>query len=232
MMAGRKSINDFIKYFCKEYNVDLCHDKTISSCPCRFKIRSIEFCNFNQRIIDLNPVKEALKYKKFLKLICEKYRRLLTRRDILSKDIQIRMRDAVSDIERGKIKLGDIGYCTKLGQEVILLKLPEEKHFDTYHKFGVFPGDVTYKTFNGVVGTCPVACINKISKGNFVSLYEIEGKGSSIEEEINHLAQIGKRRGFRVNMNETKKGYKIEFFGDSQQEVDEFVHLCNMPRFY
>lgn len=231
MMAGRKSINDFIKYFCKEYSVDLCHDKTMSSCPCRFKIRSIEFCNFNQRIIDLNPVKEAAKFRKFLNLICERNRNLLERRDILSSDIQNRMRSVVSDIESGKIKLGDIVYCTKLGREVILIEFPKKEHFDTYHKFGVFPGDIKYKTLNNEVGLAPVTCINRISIGNCAAEFEVLGKDKKSKEKVDQLERNAKRMGFRVRIIDAKWSYKLEFIGDTQQEVDDFVQLCDLPEF-
>ena len=231
MMAGRKSINDFIKYFCKEYSVDFCHDKTISSCPCRFKIRSIEFCNFNQRIINLNPVKEALKYKKFLKSICKNNRDLLEKRNIISIDIQNRMRSVVSDIESGKIKLGDIVYCTKLGREVILIEFPKKENFDTYHKFGVFPGDIKYKTLNNEVGLAPVTCINRVSRGNYTAEFEVLGKDKKSKERVDQLEGDAKRMGFRVRIIETKRSYKLEFIGDTQQEVDDFVQVCDLPEF-
>ena len=231
MMAGRKSINDFIKYFCKEYSVDLCHDKAMPLCPCRFKIKFIEFCNFNQRIIDLNPVKEALKYKKFLKLICKNNRDLLERRDILSIDIQTCMRVTVDDIENGRIKRGDIVYTTKFEKEVILIEFPKKEFFDTYHKFGVFPEDVKCKTLEGEIEYIPIACIHRISRGNYTAEFEVLGKDKKSKERVDQLEGDAKRMGFRVRVIDTKRSYKLEFIGDTQQEVDEFVQLCDLPEF-
>lgn len=231
-MPFKNSIKEFSTSFCKEYDVNICHNKTIEFCPCRFKLRSIYFCNFNQFIMEFSQEKGSLKYKKFLKLICEKNRLELEGKDIISKDIQIRMKNAVNDIKNGRINVGDIVYCTKLGKEVILIEFPEGRHFDIYYKFGVFPGEVKCRTINGEITFVPIASINRISDGNYIANYEVRRKSKSSKKKVDYLVRMGKRRGFRVNITETEGYYKLEFFGDTQKEVYEFVELCNHAKFY
>lgn len=230
-MSLEKSIKEFVNYFCKEYNVDVCHDRTVEFCPCRFKLRFVEFCNFNTFIVDLSTEKMSLKYKKFLKLICKKNRSELVGTDLVTKDIQIRMMTIIKHIESGRVRPGDVLYCTKIGTEVIFLEIPARKYFDIYHKFGVFSQNVKYKTLEGEEGSAPIACFNRISKANYSADYDVEGKNISSKENVSHLERIAKRSGFRTNRIETPKGFKLIFFGDTQKKVDRFVELCSHPDF-
>jgi hypothetical protein len=175
--------------------------------------------------------KMSLKYKKFLKLICKKNRSELVGTDLVTKDIQTRMRTIIKHIENGMVRPGDVLYCTKIGTEVIFLEIPERKYFDIYHKFGVFSQNVKYKTLEGEEGFAPIACFNRILKANYFADYYVEGKDMSSRERISHLERIAKRSGFRTNRIETPKGYKLIFFGDTQKKVDTFVELCNHPDF-
>ncbi len=227
-MDPNKAIRKFVKNFCAKFNVDVCHDRTVEFCPCRFKLHRVDFCNFAQFIVDLSQEKGSLKYKKFLTLICKELSVELVSVDLSTRDIQFRMKNTVDDIESERIKLGDIVYCTKLNKEVIVLEFPQKKHFDIYHKSGVFPGDVKYKTFDGEIGLAPVACINRISRGNYVSSFDVAEKDLSSEKRVEYLERTAKRRGFRVKVLEVKEGYKLEFYGDTQQDVDEFVELSNL----
>ncbi len=230
-MNIKNPTKEFVTSFCKEYDVEVCHDRTVEFCPCRFKLRTSYFCNFNQMLVDLCQEKRSLRYKRFFKLICEENRRELESTDFLSKDIQLRMENFVKDVKSGRIKVGDFAYCTTLDKDVKILELPEEKYFDIYRQFGVFPGDVKYKTLDGEIGLAPVATINKISKGEYVADYILDRKENSSEEKVEHLGRLAKRTGLRVKITKTEALYKIEFKGDTQREVDEFVELCKLPQF-
>ncbi|MFX1470575.1 MAG: hypothetical protein ACFFB8_18165 [Promethearchaeota archaeon] len=96
----------------------------------------------------------------------------------------------------------------------------------------MFPSDIKYKTFDGKIGIAPIACINKISNGNYYAVYEVKGKLNSSQEKVNHLERLARRRGFRVKIIETERSYNLEIFGDKQEDVDEFVELCNLPEVF
>jgi hypothetical protein len=158
------SVKDFIEFFCKEYNVWVCRDKTVELCPCKFKLKSVDFCNFPQFIVDLAQEKGSPKFNRFVNLICEEFKRKVQGTDQYSLEIQLRLADAVKDMENKDIKPGDIVYCSNVGKNVIFLEYPERRFFDIYYEQGVFPGEVKYKTFEGKIGTAPVACFYKIQK--------------------------------------------------------------------
>jgi len=160
------SVNEFIEFFCKEYNVWVCGDKTVEFCPCRFKLKSIDFCNFPQNIVDLAQEKGSPKFNRFVSLICKELKRRVQGTDRRSLEISHRLADAVKDMENGEIKPGDIVYCSNVGKNVIFLEYPERRFFDTYYEQGVFPGDAKYKTFEGKIGTAPVACFHKLPKNS------------------------------------------------------------------
>lgn len=158
--------------------------------------------------------------------------------DLRGKWIRERISKVVSQLEKGEISFGDLVYCTNISADVIFLEKPPRKSFLNYYKarkageiFPPFSGKVKYKTLSGQVSTSPIACIVKISKGNFFADYEVvEGES---EDRIEYLEHYGRSLGFRVERvsSSEKKKIILRFFGDSQSEVDDFVELCCQNNF-
>lgn len=218
-------VHEFYEIFCKQYNVDICRDKTVPFCPCKFKLKNVNFCNFTQYLVELAEEKGSPKFNTFVSLICEDLRHIAQGTDQRSLDIHHRLADAVKDMESGAISPGDTVYCSNGDKDVIFLEYPERHFFDIYYEDGVFPGDAKYKTFEGEIRTAPVACFVKISKGDYFTDYIVEGKNEDAQKRAEILIGFGKGKGFRTEMMETNKGYKLRYFGDSQQEVDDFIHI-------
>jgi len=215
----------FIDSICKEYNVWVCNDKIVNYCPCRFKLNSVNFCNFPKYIVELSQEKGSPRFNRFLNGICKELKQRVQGTDLNSLEIRHRLDKAVKNMENGEIKPGDIVYCSNIGKNVIFLEYPERKFFETYYKDGVFPGKAKYKTIEGEIGTAPVACFFKISKGNYKAEHVINGKEEEIKRYIDHLMGLCKQEGFRVELEETKTGYKLKILGDSQESVNDFVKL-------
>ena len=225
IVSFNMSVHEFYEIFCKEYNVLVCQDKTVPFCPCKFKLKNVNFCNFTQYLVELAEEKGSPKFNTFLRLICEELKHIAKGTDQRSLEVHHRLAEAVKDMENGDIKPGDIVYCSNVGKDVIFFEYPERWLFDKYYKDGVFPGDAKYKTFEGDIRTAPIACFYKISKGHYFADYIVEGKSENIRERAEILIGFGKGKGFRTEMTETNKGYKLRFFGDSQQELDDFIHI-------
>ena len=219
--------------FLKKYNLELCNIKDTELCPCRFKLKSNIFCNFIHMEFELRRDRGTLKYEHFLKAICKENRQLsagpLT---IYEKRILERIEQAVKWVENNEIKSGDIVYCTREGKDVIFLEKPPLKAFTRYHKYKKegekyppFSGDVKYKTLNGEMRECAIACIVRISTCDFFSEYEIKGLNEISQNRLNSHENIARAAGFRVEKTETNSSYLLKIFGDSQEKVDDLV-MC------
>ncbi|MBA7670671.1 hypothetical protein ES703_78817 [subsurface metagenome] len=137
-------------------------------------------------------------------------------------------------IEAGVLTPGDIVYCSKLLKDVVFLEGPSLDELGNYHKDRAiyetvpFPSNIKFKTFNGEIGECPVACIAKISSGSFFSSYEVKSERKGYKTISMNLEFLARANGFRVEVLESEKGYLLKFFGDSQEKVDQFVDCVKM----
>jgi len=151
--------------------------------------------------------------------------------DLRTKIIHKKIDEMVWLLENGGIKSGDIVYCTKECSDVIFLEKPDKKFFCFYHErklkgfdYTPFVGSIRYQTFQGEIKEAPIICIVKISEGNISSSYQIKGKNNANEAEFyEHLAR---GVGFRVKREKIRGGYILKFFGDSKEELDDFVMNC------
>ncbi|MBY8988430.1 MAG: hypothetical protein KGD61_08240, partial [Candidatus Lokiarchaeota archaeon] len=74
--------------------------------------------------------------------------------------------------------------------------------------------------------SAPVGSITKISKGNKFVEHEVEGHNSDSINYADLLEYYARNIGYRVERIETKKGIKLTFFGDNQEELDRFLVRC------
>jgi len=135
----------------------------------------------------------------------------------------------VEQIELGYIKVGDILYCCKALKDVVILELPKHEDFEFYyqakseHRYAPFPGHIKYKAIKGLIGEAPIACFTIIKKGNFSEEFSIKKKDIEIEGDIIELEDNIRSNGFRLEKNENQDEFIYKIFGDSQEEVDEFI---------
>jgi hypothetical protein len=151
--------------------------------------------------------------------------------DLKTKLIHKKIDEIVWLLENDGIKSGDIVYCTKECSDVIFLEMPDKKFFSFYHErklkgidYVPFAGDVKYQTFQGKIKEAPIMCIIKISEGNISSSYQFKGKDAIDEAEF--CEYLARGAGFRVERKKIRGGYILKFFGDSKEELDDFIMNC------
>lgn len=133
----------------------------------------------------------------------------------------------------GSIRPGDVVYCTKELNNVIFLKPPSEESIKKYQqnklngeKYPPFTGFVKYKTTEGKIRSAPVACIVKISSGNYVNEYEFKGENYQIISKNKEI--LARQAGFRTEVVIFDNSILLKIYGDTQEEVDDFITLvCN-----
>ncbi len=213
-------------------DLEFCTDFTVDSCPCRVLIDGVDYCNFLQTYFNLTCARDEVKIKKLSSLICIHNRNLISEPyDPMIKKIHDQIDKTVRLLEKGEIMSGDIVYCSKVLEDVIFIEGPNWDALTQYNndkaKYGnaPFSSKVKYKTFDGVIRTCPIACIVKISKGNFFANLKVKGKADIAKQRAEYLEFLARGLGFRVEKCKTRRGYLLKFFGDSQREIDEFLHF-------
>ena len=81
-------------------------------------------------------------------------------------------------------------------------------------------GYCKYKTRDGIIREAPSFCFANISKGNKFSEYETKE-----QYKVDLYARYARRKGYRVEKNKLNDFYLLKIFGDTQEEVDDFVGL-------
>ena len=77
--------------------------------------------------------------------------------------------------------------------------------------------------YNGKVVEIPAYLLRQISKGSFYGEYLVEGNENIIKaREVEDKARY---YGFRAKIKKKDNGYLLKIYGDSQQEVDDFINL-------
>ena len=120
-------------------------------------------------------------------------------------------------------QVGDTVFCTsELLDESILVEKPKS---DGDHAF--------YQNKDGEIRSCLPGSLIRISKGNFMAEYFANTEGKRINKyEDSEFKCLGIKRmalqaGFRVEIyeaiNEAGSGHIIKIYGDTQQEVDDFM---------
>ncbi|MFW9865588.1 MAG: hypothetical protein ACFFEN_05750 [Candidatus Thorarchaeota archaeon] len=118
-----------------------------------------------------------------------------------------------------KSKVGDLIFCfNEIDGEVVLLERPST----------IFDHCV-YKDKKGEVKSYSVSHFRLLSKGNYNVEHHIEGEKSEIQSQM--IKRMAGETGFRVEILETERGHLLRIFGDSQQELDDFMTVCVYNKF-
>lgn len=112
------------------------------------------------------------------------------------------------------IEIGDHLYWTTQSREVKLYEKPTE--------FGQIARVKCIKS-DGTIIKIPAYSLRKLSKGVFFSEYLLDDTVS--EQKVKNLEYKAKFYGFRVEVEKKENGYLLKIYGDSQQEVDDFINL-------
>jgi hypothetical protein len=138
------------------------------------------------------------------------------------------------ELYNGKLKVGDLVYCSKELRNVSLLVIPSKEELEEFIRLrgAGNPASltITYKTRLDKVKSCPVACISKIPIGLFSSMYFLPCEDLERKERLKYLARI---RGLNVIIKSKNKGKMFTIYGDNEQELKDFVfYACEKGYLY
>ena len=153
--------------------------------------------------------------------------------DIRLKRIGERIAQVVKQIKEEEIKPGDRVYCTKELSDVYFLEPPDKEYFLKYYRykqegreFPPFTGNVKYKSLHSAINEVSIACIVKITEGKYFAEHLIKEKELNDKRNIDYCEYLARGAGFRVERQETKEGFLLKIYGDSQEKVDNFIEFC------
>lgn len=195
-----------IEVYCKKNNLDLCHGGSIP-CPCRILHEDTFFCNFGNKYAELLFHQKTVEAKMLINSVCISVRNEVINQEFFAQESRNIEKDFL-----GHVRVGDTVYCTTEGESVILLEKPSE-----------FGEKCKYKTHEGLINEQWAFCFRTISKGSMFSEYSVKDK--NYEERTLYLEHLARSNGFRVEKQKLGESYTLKVFGDSQEEVDDFVSL-------
>lgn len=197
-------MKDITKYR-DDNNLDACID-SMQNCPCRVYYKKFPLCNFPS-MYALGLIAKDGEADRLVNKIC-KFRR----NEVLQ--WQFTARFGIKEFKESLSNrvVGDKVYCTRERSDVILIEKDVPPN-----------GWIKYRTVKGEEKVQHPIYFRTISKGNKCAKLRIEGKDFRSKAEIIELK--ARELGFRVEVAEFKDGYLFKIYGDSQDEVDDFVSL-------
>ena len=148
--------------------------------------------------------------------------------------IELNIKRAMDAFEKGEMRVGDTVYCSKALEDVVLLEVPSRDHIEFYKKNKyILPKELRYKKKNGEIAEAPIPCFVKIKTGNYFREHWVGWTENRTEKEIEEfrnradfLEFFSRGHGFRVERIEGDIFILLKIYGDSQDEVNEFVSAC------
>jgi len=175
-----------------------------SPCPCKIidLDNNISYCDLVNMFGELSLQHRPEQVNRLLKQICPDKKNL-----ILYHEFEVKRNKEQAKKFLENVKPGDKVFCTAEIHDVIFL----EKNTNAY-------GDCKYKTADGEIKTAPNFAFRILSKGNKFAEYRTENKYKADLYELK-----GKKYGFRVDRKDLENSFILKFYGDRQEDVDNFV---------
>jgi hypothetical protein len=112
------------------------------------------------------------------------------------------------------VNIGDSLFWLPCSEDVVLIEKPLELNTTTL---------CTCQRQNKEIVKIPAHLLRQISKGAYYQEHYIHDLAKAREARILELTARG--AGFRVEMKRQKDGFKLKIYGDSQQDVDDFIRI-------
>ncbi len=180
---------------------------------CSFKVLDIQLdifiCNFSKEYWREFNSGNSFGAKKLLNRACEWLQKEKRRLKLISKKAN---KETIKMLKT--LEIGDILFWTTQSKEVKLFETPSE--FTQIAR-------IKCQRFDGKVVEIPAYLLRKLSKGNFKGeffLGDVEN-----EKKAQELQDKSRYYGFRAEIEKKNDGYSLKIYGDSQQDVDDFINL-------
>ena len=186
--------------YCREKNLRLCL-KTLSTCPFKEFYKDTYFCNFGNFLVDFYLNKRYQKtIDHYLEGVCSNIRcEILEDKEICG--VAKERKEKILDYA----KIGDKVFCIPKFCDVILLE-----------KAVGINKMCRYRTVDGNEGLVHPHYLSIVSKGNSFMTFIINEEDEMFEFKARKL-------GFRVEKRKVKDQLIYKIYGDTQQEVNDFV---------
>ena len=188
----------------------------VEKCPFRIYDldKDISFCNFYKEHARLVVDRQFARIPVLISRACNWIKKEELR---LKSIVEISCKNTLYFFKNAKI--GDKVYCfygSPNDLEVKLLEKPRDLRSSRYCKC---------QRKSGTIFSVHIDRLRIISKANYYGEYFIEGIEKRDEKRAKDLEFQAKYYGFRAEIEEKDKGYLLKIYGDSQQEVDDFINL-------
>lgn len=189
---------------------DIVCNQGFKNCP--YRIYDLEkdypLCDYHRLHARLIINREFSKIPALIRKACEWVQKEEKRLDFIRKIA----RDMGLDLLKNA-QIGDIVFCRRPPyHEVKLLEKPSDG--------SIF---ITCQAPNGKIIRVQACDLRKISKGRYFGEFFIEGTEN--EKKAKGLEYKAKYYGFRAEIEKKDNGFLLKIYGDSQQEVDEFINV-------
>ncbi|HEA70539.1 hypothetical protein LCGC14_0827730 [marine sediment metagenome] len=166
---------------------------------CRNKIinKDVIYCGFFNSFVKLG---KSFKIEELR--ICPELKDKLLYHDYLADKAQAQSKEFLTHV-----KIGEIVYCTTEMINVVVLKKPKNK----------FDG-CQYRTFEGGVREASAPCFRRVSLGTKCAEYK-----TAKVDDLNACEILAREYGFRVEKITFETFFLLRIYGDTQEEVDQFV---------
>lgn len=140
---------------------------------------------------------------------CEKYQNEEKRLKFISKGAK---KETIQMLRR--LEVGDTLFWVTRLKDITLIKKPTE--FSQIARIKCQGSD-------GKIFKIPAYLLRLISKGNYSGDYFIDEAEN--DKKVNGLKYKANYYGFRTEIEKRDNGFLLKIYGDSQQEVDDFITL-------
>lgn len=113
------------------------------------------------------------------------------------------------------VKIGDSLFWLPQSEDVILVEKPSKLITTTI---------CTCQRDNKEIVKIDASFLTRVSKGSYYQELNFDELDNMRKVRIWEL--MARKAGFRVEVEKHKDGFKLRFYGDSQEEVDDFVNLA------
>ncbi|TKJ22121.1 MAG: hypothetical protein CEE43_07850 [Promethearchaeota archaeon Loki_b32] len=181
------------------------------NCPFKILDMQLDFyiCNYLDEFWREFNSGNSFGVKVLLNRACEWIQKEERRLRFISKSAS---KETISMLE--SIEIGDMLFWITQSKEVRLLEKPSE--FTQNARINCQRSD-------GKVVEIPAYSLRKLSKGDFYGEYFLGDADN--ERRVKELEYKTMFYGFRVEVEKKDNGYLLKIYGDSQQEVDDFINL-------
>lgn len=190
-------------------------DSEYKNCPYRIidkeQGRNITFskglshCYFTKKYAEKLYLRDKEGVEQLIKSACPELKNLMSIFEAERKIIRVQVKKFLNSV-----KIGEKVYCMCEMSDVIFLAKPTTEF-----------GDCKYQTSKGKIKWTGPSMFRTISKGN--KFVEFEVKGS--KDKAGFYEIIARQSGFRVETIKKEDSFLLKIYGDTQEEVDDFLTL-------